>query len=81
MSGCLAVAQGPLIFWQRPARLSFFDPTLLICEKKRGVEPPRRSCGELLRCGAAPQKGRGPFEILVVRGCLCSNNQRVLTVT
>ena len=30
--------------WQRPASWFFFDPTLLICEKKRGVEPPRRSC-------------------------------------
>ena len=25
-------------------QLVLFDPTLLICEKKRGVEPPRRSC-------------------------------------
>ena len=30
--------------WQRPASWSFFDPTLLSCAKKRGVEPPRRSC-------------------------------------
>ena len=40
---------GPVVqdqgrFWQRPASWSFFDPTLLSCEKKRGVEPPRRSC-------------------------------------
>ena len=33
-----------MIFWQHPASLVGFDPTLLICEKKRGVEPPRRSC-------------------------------------
>ena len=31
-------------FWQRPASWSFFDPTLLSCAKKRGVEPPRRNC-------------------------------------
>ena len=28
-------------FWQRPCQL-VFDPTLLSCAKKRGVEPPRR---------------------------------------
>ena len=33
-----------MIFWQHPASWSFFDPTLLSCAKKRGVEPPRRSC-------------------------------------
>ena len=38
------VVQGPEINWQHPASLVGFDPTLLICEKKRGVEPPRRSC-------------------------------------
>ena len=27
-----------------PCQPDGFDPTLLICEKKRGVEPPRRSC-------------------------------------
>ena len=40
---------GPVVqgsFWQRPASWSFFDPTLLSCAKKRGVEPPRRSCPE-----------------------------------
>ena len=30
--------------WQKPSSWSFFDPTLLSCAKKRGVEPPRRSC-------------------------------------
>ena len=30
--------------WPRPASWSFFDPTLLSCAKKRGVEPPRRNC-------------------------------------
>ena len=30
--------------WQRPASWSFFDPTLLSCAKKRGVEPPGRNC-------------------------------------
>ena len=38
------VVQGPGVDWQDPASLVGFDPTLLICEKKRGVEPPRRSC-------------------------------------
>ena len=40
------VVQGPGVDWQYPASLVGFDPTLLICEKKRGVEPPRRSCPE-----------------------------------
>ena len=38
------VVQGPGVDWQDPASLVGFDPTLLICEKKRGVVPPRRSC-------------------------------------
>ena len=38
------VVQGPVINWQYLASLVGFDPTLLICAKKRGVEPPRRSC-------------------------------------
>ena len=38
------VVQGPEINWQCPASLVGFDPTLLSCAKKRGVEPPRRSC-------------------------------------
>ena len=38
------VVQGPVINWKYIASLVGFDPTLLICEKKRGVEPPRRSC-------------------------------------
>ena len=39
-----SVAAGASFNWQYPASLVGFDPTLLICEKKRGVEPPRRSC-------------------------------------
>ena len=39
-----SVAAGASFNWQCPASLVGFDPTLLICEKKRGVEPPRRSC-------------------------------------
>ena len=39
-----SVAAGTSFNWQCPASLVGFDPTLLICEKKRGVEPPRRSC-------------------------------------
>ena len=39
-----SVAAGASFNWQCPASLVGFDPTLLICAKKRGVEPPRRSC-------------------------------------
>ena len=54
-----------MIFWQHPASLVGFDPTLLICEKKRGVEPPRRSCPkEPLGRGSSglfpKQRDRGP---------------------
>ena len=51
------------------ASWSFFDPTLLSCAKKRGVEPPRRSC---FRCAyrATEQKGCDPFDI---PGVLISN--------
>ena len=49
----------------------FLDPILLSCAKKSGVEPPRRICEELLRCGAAQQKGCDPFEILGVPDLLC----------
>ena len=38
------VVRGPGVDWQCPASLVGFDPTLLSCAKKRGVEPPRRSC-------------------------------------
>ena len=38
------VVQGPVINWQYLASLRGFDPTLLSCAKKRGVEPPRRNC-------------------------------------
>ena len=41
-----SVAAGASFNWQCPASLVGFDPTLLICAKKRGVEPPRRSCPE-----------------------------------
>ena len=45
-----------------PCQPGRFDPTLLICEKKRGVEPLRRSC---FRCAyrATEQKGCDPFDI------------------
>ena len=59
------VVQGPGVDWQCPASLVGFDPTLLICEKKRGVEPPRRSCPkEPLGRGSSglfpKQRDRGP---------------------
>ena len=40
------VVRGPGVDWQCSASLVGFDPTLLSCAKKRGVEPPRRSCPE-----------------------------------
>ena len=48
-----------------PCQPDGFDPTLLICEKKRGVEPPRRSCPkEPLGRGSSglfpKQRDRGP---------------------
>ena len=48
-----------------PCQPGRFDPTLLICEKKRGVEPPRRSCPkEPLGRGSSgllpKQRDRGP---------------------
>ena len=59
------VVRGPGVDWQHPASLVGFDPTLLICEKKRGVEPPRRSCPkEPLGRGSSglfpKQRDRGP---------------------
>ena len=61
--------QAPGVDWQYPASLVGFDPTLLSCAKKRGVEPPRRSC---FRCAyrATEQKGCDPFDI---PGFLISN--------
>ena len=38
------VVRGPGVDWQCSASLVGFDPTLLSCAKKRGVEPPRRNC-------------------------------------
>ena len=60
-----SVAAGASFNWQCPASLVGFDPTLLICEKKRGVEPPRRSCPkEPLERGSSglfpKQRDRGP---------------------
>ena len=62
---CRAWRQAPGVDWQYPASLVGFDPTLLICEKKRGVEPPRRSCPkEPLGRGSSglfpKQRDRGP---------------------
>ena len=59
------VVQGPVINWKYLASLVGFDPTLLSCEKKRGVEPPRRSCPkEPLGRGSSglfpKQRDRGP---------------------
>ena len=60
-----SVAAGASFNWQYPASLVGFDPTLLSCAKKRGVEPPRRSCPkEPLGRGSSgllpKQRDRGP---------------------
>ena len=56
---------GPGEVLAETCQLVLFDPTLLICEKKRGVEPPRRSCPkEPLERGSSglfpKQRDRGP---------------------
>ena len=63
------VVQGPGEVLAETCQLVLFDPTLLSCAKKRGVEPPRRSC---FRCAyrATEQKGCDPFDI---PGVLISN--------
>ena len=63
------VAAGARIKLAVPCQPGGFDPTLLSCAKKRGVEPPRRSC---FRCAyrATEQKGCDPFDI---PGVLISN--------
>ena len=38
------VAAGASLVLAETCQLVLFDPTLLSCAKKRGVEPPRRSC-------------------------------------
>ena len=63
------MAAGASFNWQCPASLVGFDPTLLICKKKRGVEPPRRNCC-CCACRATEQKGCDPFDI---PGVLISN--------
>ena len=59
------MAAGARIKLAVPCQPGGFDPTLLICEKKRGVEPPRRSCPkEPLERGSSglfpKQRDRGP---------------------
>ena len=61
--------QAPERIWWRPPDCPFFDPTLLSCAKKRGVEPPRRNCC-CCACRATEQKGCDPFDI---PGVLISN--------
>ena len=58
-----------MIFLAAPCQLVLFDPTLLSCAKKRGVEPPRRNCFRCA-CRATEQKGCAPFDI---PGVLISN--------
>ena len=64
-----SVAAGASFNWQCSASLVGFDPTLLSCAKKRGVEPPRRNCC-CCACRATEQKGCDPFDI---PGVLISN--------
>ena len=63
------VVQGAGVDWQRPAIWSFFDPTLLSCAKKRGVEPPRRNC--FLRWRVNTQGSADPCAIPGVLGMRC----------
>ena len=67
-----SVAAGASFNWQCPASLVGFDPTLLICEKKRGVEPPRRKLPKGTpwkgSSGLFPkQRDRGPSGTLAAR--------------
>ena len=67
---------GPVVqgrFWQRPASWFFFDPTLLSCAKKRGVEPPGRSC--FLRWRVNTQGSADPCGIPWVLGMQCLTNE------
>ena len=67
------MAAGASFNWQCSASLVGFDPTLLSCAKKRGVEPPRRSCPkEPLGRGSSglfpKQRDRGPSGTLGLPG-------------
>ena len=67
--GAFCRTRGPGEVLAETCQLILFDPTLLSCAKKRGVEPPRRNC---FRCAyrATEQKGCDPFDI---PGVLISN--------
>ena len=60
---------GPGEVLAETCQLVLFDPTLLICEKKRGVEPPRRSC--FLRWRVNTQGSADPCAIPWVLGMRC----------
>ena len=64
-----SVAAGASFNWQCPASLVGFDTTLLSCAKKRGVEPPRRSC--FLRWRVNTQGSADPCAIPWVLGMRC----------
>ena len=53
-----------------------FDPILLSCAKKSGVEPPRRSCGE--SCCAAAQLNKRAAALLKILGVstICTDEKR-----
>ena len=53
-----------------------FDPILLSCAKKSGVEPPRRSCGE--SCCAAAQPNKRAAALLKILGVstICTDEKR-----
>ena len=61
---------GPGEVLAETCQLVLFDPTLLICEKKRGVEPPRRSC--FLRWRVNTQGSADPcaIPVVLVKQCL-----------
>ena len=58
------VAAGASLVLAETCQLVLFDPTLLSCAKKRGVEPPRRSC--FLRWRVNTQGSADPCAIPMV---------------
>ena len=62
--------RGPGEVLAETCQLVLFDPTLLSCAKKRGVEPPRRSC--FLRWRVNTQGSADPcaIPVVLVKQCL-----------
>ena len=64
------MAAGASLVLAETCQLVLFDPTLLSCAKKRGVEPPRRSC--FLRWRVNTQGSADPcaIPVVLVKQCL-----------